>query len=246
MKSILRVPIGQVLLLLLLVGIMLSVNGRSSIHAAPANDTTLFLPMIMTPDYGPSLLPNGSFEAGWYHPQNISELQIPTGWHFKWQSGHNALDPDPWNEWVRPEARVLSAAFLPTEEHDLFIWDGDQTVKVFKGYGAISFELTTAVPLDPGTYLLEIFLFPDLVVDYVNGEKVWAPDPLSGEVKLITGSTATGWMLPQFGTKNRFRTTFVVTNRQTVRVGAAMRGRWAIRNNGWFMDDWRLYRLDTP
>jgi hypothetical protein len=22
-----------------------------------------------------------------------------------------------------------------------------------------------------------------------------------------------------------------------------MRGRWAIQNNGWFMDDWDLYKL---
>jgi hypothetical protein len=25
-----------------------------------------------------------------------------------------------------------------------------------------------------------------------------------------------------------------------------VRGRWAITNNGWFLDDWALYPLATP
>ena len=138
---------------------------------------------------------------------------------------------------------MLPSAFLPPDEHDLFIWDGDQTVKIFKGSGAISFELTTAVSLTPGTYILEINVFPDLVVGYdTNGQKIWAPDPLSGEVKLIAGNGTTGWILPTFGEKNRLRTTFTVSKTQTVVVGAAIRGRWAIQNNGWFMDDWWLYQ----
>jgi hypothetical protein len=50
-------------------------------------------------------------------------------------------------------------------------------------------------------------------------------------------------MLPAFGQKNRYVQTFVVDAAQEVEVGAAMRGRWAILNNGWFMDDWRLMRI---
>jgi len=33
---------------------------------------------------------------------------------------------------------------------------------------------------------------------------------------------------------------------QVVRIGAAMRGRWAIENNGWFLDDWSLRRIESP
>ena len=211
-------------------------------RAEAGGSNILYLPFITVPSLGPNLLSNPSFEEGWYHPDGIPELQIPAGWQFKNEVGENPLDPDEWNEWVRPEVRVLSSAFLPPEEHDLFIWDGDQTVKAFKGSGAISFELTTAVTLQPGTYLLVIHVFPDLVVGYDNGQKIWAPDPLSGEVKLIAGNGTTGWMLPIFGQKNRFQTTFTVAQTQTVTIGAAMRGRWAIENNGWFMDDWGLYK----
>lgn len=211
-----------------------------SVGAGSGN--ALYLPLITVPSLGPNLLPNPSFEQSWYHPNDIPELQIPEGWQFTHVEGENVLDPDPWNVWVRPEVRVLSSAFLPPEEHNLFIWDRDQTVKVFKGSGAIWFELTTAVTLEPGNYLLIINVFPDLVDRYENGQKIWAPDPLSGEVKLIAGNGTTGWMLPTFGEKNRFQTTFTIAQTQTVTVGAAMRGRWAIENNGWFIDDWGLYK----
>ena len=210
---------------------------------AKAGSNTIYLPLVLTPDLGPNLLSNASFEQGWYHPNGIPELQIPNGWQFTYAAGSNPLDPDPWNVWVRPETRVLPSAFLPPEEHDLFIWDGNQTVKVFKEHGSISFQLTRSMTLSPGTYVLVINVFPDLVVDYdSSGEKIWAPDPLSGEVKLIADSGTTGWMLPTFGQKNRFQTTFTLTQTKTVTLGAAMRGRWAIKNNGWFMDDWGLYK----
>jgi hypothetical protein len=221
---------------------LVSLIGLPSYSAEAGGSTSLYLPLVIVPSLGPNLLPNPSFEQGWYHPDGIPELQIPEGWQFAYAEGENPLDPDPWNIWVRPETRVLPSAYLPPEEHDLFIWDGDQTVKIFKDSGAISFELTTAVSLEPGTYILIINVFPDLVVGYDNGQKIWAPDPLSGEVKLIAGNGTTGWLLPAFGQKNRFQTTFIVSQTQTVTVGAAMRGRWAIQNNGWFMDDWGLYK----
>ncbi len=231
-------PLGLLLALLLLIGLV----GWQRPSAEAGGGSVVYLPLVTVPALGPNLLPNASFEQGWYHLNGAPELQIPEGWHFTFKEGANSLDPDPWNAWVPPETRVLSSAFLPPDERTLFIWDGDQTVKVFKGYGAINFELTTAVTLQPGTYVLIINVFPDLVVDYDNGEKVWAPDPLSGEVKLIAGNGTTGWLLPIFGQKNRFKTTFTVAQTQTVIVGAAMRGRWAIQNNGWFMDDWGLYK----
>lgn len=136
----------------------------------------------------------------------------------------------------------MSRPFLPPQEHDLFIWDGDQTVKVFKGYGAINFRLLADVHLNPGTYVLRVNVFPDLVDAYESGTKVWAPDPLSGQVHLIVGDEETPWVLPTFGQKNTFTHTFTVEEEQTVRLGVGIRGPWAITNNGWFLDDWGLYR----
>lgn len=170
---------------------------------------------------------------------------MPNHWIFEWDEGTNPLDPDPWNAFLRPETRVLSRAYLPVYEHDLFIWDGDYTVKIFKGNGAVSFRLLSDVYLEPGTYVLTIRIFPDLVVGYdEDGNKIWAPDPLSGEVRLIMGGQSTDWLLPTIGTRNKFTQTFSVDSGQVVRVGIGVRGRWAIENNGWFMDRWSLVRTE--
>lgn len=210
---------------------------------SPATDTpTPTETATIPPPLGENLLPNPSFEEGWYHINGVPELQVPNRWQLDWEEGENPLDFEP-APWVRPEIRVLPTDFLPEDEHELFIWDGVQTVKIFKGQGAISFRLTTSVHLEPGSYLLEIHVFPDLVDEYEGGEKVWAPDPLSGEVRLLAGDGDTDWMLPRFGQKNTFTHAFSVPAPGEYRVGAAMRGRWAILNNGWFMDDWSLVRI---
>jgi LysM repeat protein len=193
---------------------------------------------------GVNLLPNRSFEEGWYHHGGVPELQIPTRWIFEWDEGYNPLDSDVWNSYVRPESRLLNAAFLPANERGLFIWDGAYTLKIFKGNGATSFRLLTDVYLEPGTYRLTVNAFPDMVAGYTaSGSKIWAPDALSGEVRFIVGSSGGGWILPNFGQRNTLQHTFTVTSAGPVRLGAAFRGRWAILNNGWFLDDWSLNRL---
>lgn len=231
------------LLLFLVAGTVASATAVGATPSSTGNHI-VYLPLINKPAIiENNILPNASFEGGWYHPNGIPELQIPNEWQFNWLEGDNPLDPDPWNDFVRPEVRVLPSHFLPPAEHDLFIWDGNQTIKVFKGHGAISFELSTKLQLAPGTYTFRIHVFPDLVVGYDNdGQKIWAPDYRSGEVQLYANGSSSGWLYPTFGAKNRIEHTFTITTPQTVRVGAKMRGRWAIRNNGWFMDDWSLFR----
>lgn len=193
---------------------------------------------------GGNLLPNPSFELGWYNLNGLPELQLPNQWTLEWVEGPNPFDPDPWNVFVRPESRVLPRDFLPPQEHPLFIWDGDHTVKIFKGEGAISFRLLSHVYLPAGTYRLEISVFPDLIVGYnPDGSKIWAPDPLSGEVRFVIAEGGSPWYLPRFGQKNTLNHTFSVPTAQTLQIGIAIRGRWAIENNGWFMDDWSLNRL---
>lgn len=194
---------------------------------------------------GPNLLPNPSFEEGWHHPFGLPELQIPNGWTFQWDEGPTGFGTEIWDVYVRPEVRVLPTIQLPPHEQDLFVLDGDYTVKVFKGNGAISFRLFTDVPLSAGTYVLQIRLFPDLVMDYdENDQKIWADDPLSGDIRFIVGSTMTGWSLVQFGQINTRTHTFTLDQPQTVRIGAGIRGRFAIANNGWFIDDWSLRRVE--
>ncbi|MFZ0546779.1 MAG: hypothetical protein WAM60_15135 [Candidatus Promineifilaceae bacterium] len=207
-------------------------------------------PPSVTPTFTPiavsnlNLLPNPSFEDGWYNLNGIPELQVPNQWTLEWDTGDNPLDPDPWNDFVRPESRVLNFDFLPASEHDTFIWDGSHTVKIFKGEGAISFRLFTFVFLQPGNYQFEINIYPDLIVGYTDaGGKIFADDPLSGELQFLVDVPATTWILPHFGQRNTYAHSFTVTNARMVKIGLAVRGRWAIENNGWFMDDWSLRQL---
>lgn len=191
-----------------------------------------------------NLLPNPSFEDGWYHQNGVPELQLPNSWQLQWDEGFNWLDSDPWNRFVRPETRVLTSDFLPADERDLFIWDGDQTVKIFKREGSLSFRLTTMVTLQPGSYLFTIQVFPDMVDGYTEaGGKIWAPDPLSAQLRFIMDPPSNEWHFPTFGQKNEFQYAFYIDEPKTVRIGVHFVGRWAILNNGWFLDDWSLIQL---
>lgn len=208
--------------------------------------TPFFPPPTNTPPPtgGGNLLPNPSFENGWYNLNNTPELQVPNEWWLEWEVGDNPLDPDPWNDFVRPETRVLPKAFLPAHEHSTYIWDGTHTVKVFKGEGAISFRLMTQVYLEAGQYVMEANIYPDLVVGYrADGSKIWAPDPLSGEVQFVVDGSTSGWQLPIFGRRNTITHVFTVAEPHTLTLGVWIRGRWAIENNGWFMDAWSLRRV---
>lgn len=209
----------------------------------PAIPTATAVPPTPTASPSGNLLPNPSFEGSWYHPNDIPELQIPTSWQFHWDEGRTGFGSNAWDVYVRPEVRVLSRQFLPPQEHGLFIFNGQQTLKIFKGGAPTSFRLFSDVALPAGTYQFQIKVFPDLVVGYEGGRKVWAPDPASGEVQLQAGTRTSGWLRPTFGERNTFRLNFTLDQPQTVRLVGHMRGRFAIQNNGWFVDDWSLVRL---
>lgn len=196
------------------------------------------------PVLGMNLLPNSSFEEGHYNMSGIPELQLPVGWVFEWDESATGFGSEVWDVYQRPETRVLSTEFLPASEHALYIYDGAHTVKIFKGNGAISFKLFRDVYLEPGKYVLEIQVYPDLYMDFQNGMKIWADDPLTGQFRFIAPG-ATGWMGTTYGRKNTFTHTFTVEQAQQVRVGTAMRGNHAILNDGWFMDDWTLKRVQN-
>lgn len=198
----------------------------------------------LNPIYGKNLLPNSSFEEGHYNMGGIPELQLPVGWVFEWDEGRTGFGNESWDIYVRPETRVLSTDYLPAAEHNLFIFDGTHTIKAFKGDGAISFKLFRDVHLEPGTYVLEINVYPDMYMDYQNNMKIWADDPLTGQFRFIAPE-ATGWMGTVYGRKNTLTHTFTVDETGEVRIGAAMRGNHAIMNDGWFLDDWSLRRIEN-
>lgn len=192
------------------------------------------------PVFSGNILPNASFEDGWYNLYGIPELQLPNNWGFEWDEGATGFGSEPWDVWVRPETRVLPDFQLPAGERGLFIQDGQYTIKMFKGNGAISFRMFQDINLPAGTYLFQVRAYPDLVMGYNNGQKIFADDPLAGEIRFIAPGGGSGWLPPAFGTWNTLEHLFTVDTAQTVRIGIAVRGRYALSNNGWFFDNWSL------
>lgn len=209
--------------------------------AAPTN--TPAPPPPAAAGSGVNVLPNGSFEDGWYNLNGVPELQLPNGWAFEWDEGATGFGGNAWDVWVRPETRVLSRQFLPTAEHPLYITDGNHTVKIFKGSGAISARMYRDLDLQAGTYVMSFRGYPDLYTEYNTG-KVWTTDPSAGEVRIIVNDGGSGWFFATPGQQNQFSHTFTLNSAQRVRVGAAIRGRYAILNNGWFIDNWTLEKVN--
>ena len=193
---------------------------------------------------GGNLFPNPSFEQDWYYA-GYSELQIPVGWQVATDEGANTLSPGSGGLFLRPEIRVVPSSDLPPAEHGLFIFDGNKTLKAFKGYGPTSFSLFTDITLPPGSYRMVIRYFGDFVDAYEGGTKIYSVDPLAGEIRFIHGNGGTGWQSAVIGQLGTVTYDFTVSATETVRLGASFRNRFALANNGWFLDHWELNAL-TP
>ena len=218
-------------------------GGLSTAAAAPAAEETAPPPPEAVVQ-GANLLPNPSFEGDWYF-YLYNELQIPDGWQLTTDEGPNTLELGAGGNFLRPEVRVISIADLPPAEHALFIFDNIKTVKAFKGGGPTSYSLFTDVDLPPGSYRLQINFFPDTVIAYDSGQKVFASDPLAAEARIIFNDVGI-WQGTQSGQRNTLTYDFTLSTAQTVRVGGAFRNRFIMANNGWYLDDWSLYALTTP
>jgi len=196
------------------------------------------------PVFSGNILANGSFEEGWYHLNGAPEFQLPNNWNLSFDSGPTGFGSQSWDKWFPPEIRVLPRFQLPDNERDLFVRNGEYTIKAFKGNGPISLRLTQDIALQPGTYRLTVHIYPDLVASY-DGGKQFSSDPGAGEI-LFVSPNGTGWMLfSAFGTWNTFEHLFTIDTAQTVQVGVGMRGRYALPSNGFFFDDWSLQRVEN-
>jgi hypothetical protein len=198
-----------------------------------------------------NLLVNPSFENGYYHANNVPELAIPNGWLFAYEDAKSPRLPRQDADFFRPEVVTWNKKDAPSYEKDLFFRHGDFILKVFKGWGPIWFDLWQEVNLEVGhTYRFSIDIFPDLVKEYREGQKVWADDILAGEHLLTHDSTSvgTGWLdgkYIHFGQWNTLQYDFSPAHEKS-HVGISVRGRWGLQNNGWFFDNVTLTDLESP
>jgi hypothetical protein len=212
--------------------------------AAPTTPSATTQADAPAPTSATNLLPNASFEGEWYF-YLYNELQVPDDWYLSVDEGPNTLQPGSGGLFNRPEVRVVSTAALPPAEHSQFIFDGFKTVKVFKGGAPTNVSLFTDVRLQPGRYRMSISFFPDVVAEYLGGvNKVWATDPLAAEARVIYNNGGSAWQTVNIGEKNTISYEFTLSQAGTVRVGGSFRNRFETANNGWFLDDWKLIRLN--
>ncbi|HRQ37887.1 MAG TPA: LysM peptidoglycan-binding domain-containing protein [Chloroflexota bacterium] len=216
------------------------VSGAPPAPPPPAEPPTEAVPT------GVNLLPNASFEEDWYFFNGVSEWQIPIHWSLAVDEGPNTLTPEEGDVFVRPEVRVVPKSDLPSAEHSLFVLDGNKTIKSFKGGLPIHFAVFTDISLSPGSYRFTIRFFPDVVIVYNQGQKVWAYDPLAAEARVIFNAGGTGWTPVTPGQRGALSFDFTLDEPATVRLGGDFRNRFINDNNGWFLDDWSLQRLEIP
>jgi hypothetical protein len=209
-----------------------------------------------------NLLDNPSFELGWWHPtgstvtngwhkmhtpspDGIPELQLPNYWGFIYadQTVQNPLDGAAHSVFRRPEVNHKHRNQLPPHEADAFIKHGDYCLKIFKGYGSFWCVLYTEVTAEPGSAKMVVDLFSDLVIGYVNGDKIPAPDPTSGQVRITIDETPGEWVnLPSL--QNHIVEHAFEHPGGKIRAAVELRCPYPINNNGFFLDAWRL-ELDT-
>jgi hypothetical protein len=87
-------------------------------------------------------------------------------------------------------------------------------------------------------------MFADVVEKWENRQKVWPADPTAAEFRFIVGDGGTNWTRQNFGQINVHNWTFTIDQPQTIKVGIWLRGKYAIGNNGWFIDDLSLRRIE--
>lgn len=202
---------------------------------APASTVTNAAPTTS------NLFPNPSFEGDWYFA-GFSELQIPNGWQVYTEEGANSLSSA--GDFLRPEIRVVPSSDLPSNEQSQFIFGGNKTIKAFKGGAPTNFAIFTDISLAPGRYRMTIRFFPDTVVQYNGSEKVYAGDPLAAEMRIVHNTSTPNWQPVQSGQRNTVTYEFTVTQTGIVRLGAGFRNRFVAANNGWFLDDWSLVKIN--
>lgn len=214
----------------------------SGTASAPAPSSPS-VPSSPAPAAGANLFPNPSFEADWHFVNGIAELQLPNSWTASTDEGPNTLQPGDGGYFLRPECRVVPKSDIPAAEHDNFVFEGQKTIKCFKGGAPTNFAVFTDIYLQPGTYRMTIGFFADAVSGYDGSTKIWATDPLAAEFRIVHGTGGTNWTSTPAGQKGFPTYTFVVTKAGTVRLGAAFRNRFVNSNNGWFLDNWSLVKI---
>lgn len=192
-------------------------------------------------------LKNGSFET--WHQLNISN-QEPDHWDYEWDEGIDV----PGGVTQAPELVMKGKGELPKDDHH-FIRDGDYCLKLFAGGRPFQATVSQVVSLEPGeTYTLSLHAYNDTFGEWDNGKippKLnQEPERRSARMGLFAGAdgewfdeVTTGMGKGFYLAHHDFEYTFEATAKVMV-VGFEVYHPWANANNGWFIDNVRLTKVE--
>lgn len=196
-----------------------------------------------------NLLKNPSFELGWTDDGN---RQVPNGWDFWYAPPDfpNWIDSSDGAKFSAPEMRHLTRADLPESEHaDFFFDDSEHTLKIFAPKWKTAYcELSQPVTVQEDyTYRLTIHLNPDIVDRYDDDEKIPAPDPASGQMRLIVEEALDWFTMQPFLSPQVYTHEFTATFSGIIDIGAA----WVFPHpltggSAVFTDAWELVIIEEP
>ena len=195
-----------------------------------------------------NLLRNGDFEAGWWHPGGVAELQFPIEWNievFTYPGISNPYDTAEHSRFVRPESRVLTRDFIPQSEWNDFFWT-PESLQIMKLFFAASWycRLYQELNLSGGVYQFTARGFADLVKSY--NPKVWATynpeNPFDSPAGLMRVNRS-DWQVWIPGKKQE-----VVFDIQgpITEVSVEIMCPYALANSGFFFDEWKLVKVEEP
>lgn len=224
-----------------------------------------FLAVLLAPRgsaaQGNNILPNGGFEGGYFHQDDIVELAVPNNFKMHWLdnvtfSGSNGLA-------YRPETVVWFKGDAPVWEQELFWRDGDYNLKIFKGGAPVYAALSTNMKLVKGArYRYTVPIWVDIINGYDDkGNKIAPSDPSWGGVRLGVSEQGAEW---RNGSQINYSSWFNSGNTpdfylhmlnyqfdftaqsNSVTLWAEMFGSQPIPNNGFFMDGLTLVQISQP
>jgi hypothetical protein len=178
--------------------------------------------------------PSGNFEIEFL--DNVTEPNLP---------GANPL-----TVYLPPESTMRSGDTnrypfterLPDHELDLYLAPNAPIVEhIFKRYGKQWWTLSKRLQFPIGSYAFSCEVYPDIY----SGNHNWAPNPLSGEYRLIAGSTIEPFAQGKFG---QWIPLSIEHNHPggEFKHGLEFRARWGIETVGIFIRRWKVIRIDVP
>ena len=187
-----------------------------------------------------NLLQNPSFEEGWTDSDAYTTTQNPKGWTVEWNIGPGFPNPHGGQTYLLGECVHKSKAMLPPSERDVFVSDGDWTLKLFAGDRSFWARLKQTIDLPAGRYQLATPVWVDCY--RWSGFKDYAVEPWQAETMVkANGREVKPWSLMVSGTRARPVTVFDHPGGPCA-LAVHFRCNWAISNNLW-LDGWTLERV---